>query len=68
MILLDGKKLSGEIRDELKIKVDLLKAAGSKVPHLAAVLVGDNPASKAYVGNKIRFCEEVGYKSTLISA
>ncbi|HMS68360.1 MAG: bifunctional 5,10-methylene-tetrahydrofolate dehydrogenase/5,10-methylene-tetrahydrofolate cyclohydrolase [Saprospiraceae bacterium] len=68
MILLDGKKLSGEIRDELKIKVDLLKAAGSKVPHLAAVLVGENPASKAYVGNKIRFCEEVGYKSTLISA
>lgn len=68
MILLDGKKLSAEIRDELKVKVDILKAAGGKIPHLAAVLVGENPASKSYVGNKIRFCEEVGYKSTLISA
>lgn len=68
MIVLDGKKLSQEIREELKVKVDLIKAAGGNIPHLAAVLVGENPASKAYVGNKIRFCEEVGFKSTLINA
>lgn len=68
MILLDGKKLSQDIKEELKVKVDIIKAAGGKVPHLVAVLVGENPASKAYVGNKIRFCEEVGYKSTLINA
>lgn len=68
MLVLDGKKLSQDIKEELKVKVDLIKAAGGKVPHLVAVLVGDNPASKSYVGNKIRFCEEVGYKSTLINA
>lgn len=68
MLVLDGKKLSQDIKEELKVKVDLIKAAGGKVPHLVAVLVGENPASKSYVGNKIRFCEEVGYKSTLINA
>lgn len=66
MIILDGKELSNTIRVELKTEVDKLRNDGKKTPHLAAVLVGDNPASKAYVNTKIRFCEEVGYKSTLI--
>jgi methylenetetrahydrofolate dehydrogenase (NADP+) / methenyltetrahydrofolate cyclohydrolase len=66
MQLLDGKLLADTIKSELKIKVDHLKATGRKVPHLAAVLVGNNPASEAYVGNKIRSCEQIGFKSTLI--
>ena len=66
MIVIDGKKVSAEIRDELKQEVEERKAKGLKVPHLAAVLIGDNPASKAYVGNKIKFCKEVGYRSTMV--
>lgn len=66
MTILDGKELSNTIRVELKSSVDNLINEGKKAPHLAAVLIGDNPASKAYVNTKIRFCEEVGYKSTLI--
>ena len=66
MQLLDGKLLSETIKAELKIKVDRIKTDGGKVPHLAAVLVGNNPASEAYVGNKIRSCEQIGFKSTLI--
>jgi methylenetetrahydrofolate dehydrogenase (NADP+) / methenyltetrahydrofolate cyclohydrolase len=66
MQLLDGKLLSDTIKSEIKIKVDHIKSVGGKVPHLAAVLVGSNPASEAYVGNKIRSCEQVGFKSTLI--
>ena len=42
-------------------------AEGKRAPHLAAILVGDNPASKAYVGTKIKFCEDVGYGSTLVT-
>ncbi|MGB0430305.1 MAG: bifunctional 5,10-methylenetetrahydrofolate dehydrogenase/5,10-methenyltetrahydrofolate cyclohydrolase [Bacteroidia bacterium] len=53
------------IKDDLKLKVDEMVANGQKPPHLAAILVGNNPASKAYVGNKIKFCAQVGYKSTL---
>ena len=52
MQLLDGKLLSETIKAELKIKVDRIKTDGGKVPHLAAVLVGNNPASEAYVGKK----------------
>lgn len=66
MTILDGKELSNTIRSELKIQVDKLKIEGKKTPHLAAVLIGDNPASRAYVNTKIKFCEEVGYKSTLV--
>ena len=66
MQLLDGKLLSETIKAELKIKVNRIKTDGGKVPHLAAVLVGNNPASEAYVGNKIRSCEQIGFKSTLI--
>jgi methylenetetrahydrofolate dehydrogenase (NADP+) / methenyltetrahydrofolate cyclohydrolase len=66
MQLLDGKLLSETIKSEIKTKVDRIKAIEGKIPHLAAVLVGSNPASEAYVGNKIRSCEQVGFKSTLI--
>ena len=63
--ILDGKATSAAIKEDLKKKVEDMVAAGKRPPHLAAILVGDNPASKAYVGNKIKFCAEVGYKSTL---
>jgi methylenetetrahydrofolate dehydrogenase (NADP+)/methenyltetrahydrofolate cyclohydrolase len=66
MILLDGNYISSLIRAELAELVSPLKEAGKRPPHLAAVLIGDNPASQSYVKNKIRACEEVGYTSTLI--
>ncbi len=64
--LIDGKAIAEEIKLEIKAEVDRLKQAGHKVPHLAAVLVGDNPASQAYVRNKVRSCDQVGFESTLI--
>ena len=66
MKLLDGRKCSNEIKDEIKVEVDALKAKGQKVPHLAAVLVGTDGASLTYVGSKVRACERVGFESTLI--
>ena len=66
MILLDGKKISAEVKAEIKIEVDQLRASGGKIPHLAAVLVGTDGASETYVGSKVRSCEEVGFRSTLI--
>ena len=66
MIILDGRKTSSDIKEEIKAEVDKIKNANRRPPHLVAILVGDNPASKSYVRNKIRFCEYVGYKSTLI--
>ncbi len=66
MQLIDGKILSDTIKNEIKIDVDQIILRGGKRPHLAAVLVGNNPASEAYVGNKIRSCEQVGFNSTLI--
>jgi methylenetetrahydrofolate dehydrogenase (NADP+)/methenyltetrahydrofolate cyclohydrolase len=66
MKILDGQLVSQATKDELKIKVaDLLKE-GRKIPHLAAVLVGSNGASETYVGSKVRTCEEIGFKSTLL--
>lgn len=67
MVLLDGKKLAEDVKLEIKKEVDAMMAGGHRPPHLAAVLVGDNPASKAYVSTKIKFCEDVGYGSTLVS-
>jgi methylenetetrahydrofolate dehydrogenase (NADP+) / methenyltetrahydrofolate cyclohydrolase len=67
MILLDGKALSEKIKLELTAEVQQIVARGDRPPHLVAILVGDNPASRAYVRNKIKFCEQVGYKSTLIA-
>ena len=66
MILLDGKKTSIEIKEEIKKTVSAIKLKGERVPHLAAVLVGSDGASLTYVGNKVRSCEYVGFKSTLI--
>jgi methylenetetrahydrofolate dehydrogenase (NADP+)/methenyltetrahydrofolate cyclohydrolase len=66
MQLLDGKLLARQIKDELKESTAAQIAAGGKVPHLAAVLVGENPASQVYVRNKVRSCEQVGFRSTLI--
>jgi methylenetetrahydrofolate dehydrogenase (NADP+)/methenyltetrahydrofolate cyclohydrolase len=66
MKILDGQLVSQATKDELKIKVAQLIAEGKKVPHLAAVLVGNNGASETYVGSKVRTCEEIGFRSTLI--
>lgn len=66
MVVLDGNSTSAQIRAELAEKVNVLKAEGKKVPHLAAILVGEDGASRTYVNAKVRDCEEVGYGSTLI--
>ncbi|MEM6686141.1 MAG: tetrahydrofolate dehydrogenase/cyclohydrolase catalytic domain-containing protein [Bacteroidota bacterium] len=66
MILLDGKKVSNDIKDEIAAEVQKMKDRGEKVPHLAAVLVGDDGASLTYVGSKVRACERVGFESTLV--
>lgn len=66
MTLLDGKLLSENIKSELAAEVIQLQARGGKIPHLAAVLVGENAASQVYVSSKIRSCEQVGFKSSLI--
>ncbi len=66
MQIIDGKLLSDTIKGEIKVEVEGLILRGGKRPHLAAVLIGNNPASEAYVGNKIKSCEMVGFASTLI--
>ena len=66
MIILDGKKTSQEIRNEIAEEVKTLVKKGGKTPHLAAVLVGNNGASVTYVNAKVKDCEEVGFKSTLV--
>jgi methylenetetrahydrofolate dehydrogenase (NADP+)/methenyltetrahydrofolate cyclohydrolase len=66
MILLDGKKTSSDIKDEIAIEVAQLKKDGKKTPHLAAVIVGNNGASLTYVNAKVKACEKVGFESTLI--
>lgn len=67
MQLLDGKALSAQVKAEIKLETDKIKAAGGKKPHLAAILVGNNGASETYVASKIKSCEEIGFTSTLIS-
>ena len=66
MQIIDGKQLAETIKGEIKVEVDKIIASGSRPPHLAAVLVGDDPASRSYVGNKTRSCDQVGFASTLI--
>ncbi len=66
MKLIDGKKLSLEIKDEIKSIVSNRIAEGKKVPHLAAILVGSDGASETYVNHKIKSCEYVGFKSTML--
>jgi methylenetetrahydrofolate dehydrogenase (NADP+)/methenyltetrahydrofolate cyclohydrolase len=64
--LLDGKATAKSIKEELALKVEEIKADGGKVPHLAAVLVGEDGASKTYVNAKVKACEAIGFGSTLI--
>jgi methylenetetrahydrofolate dehydrogenase (NADP+)/methenyltetrahydrofolate cyclohydrolase len=66
MTILDGKKISNEIKNEITAEVQEMKERGEKVPHLAAVLVGSDGASLTYVGSKVKACERVGFDSTLI--
>ena len=66
MTILDGKKVSNDIKNEIKAQVDKMKAKGEKVPHLAAVIVGNDGASLTYVGSKVRACESVGFESTMV--
>ena len=66
MTILDGKKTSEALKQEIAEEVKQLKNQGKKVPHLAAVLVGDDGASLTYVGSKVKACEQVGFASTLV--
>lgn len=66
MELLNGNRISNEIKEEIAVEVAAIKARGEKVPHLAAVLVGDDGASLTYVGSKVRSCKKIGFESTLI--
>lgn len=66
MQLLDGKKLAAEIKSEIANEVKRMVLSGKKAPHLAAILVGNDGASQTYVSSKVKSCEEVGFKSTLI--
>lgn len=66
MQLIDGKKIAGEIKQEIAQKVAAIKAGGNRVPHLAAILVGHDGGSESYVAHKIKDCQEVGFISTLI--
>jgi len=66
MQLIDGKVTSKEVRKEIAAEVEALKAAGGKIPHLAAILVGHDGGSESYVSGKMKACEEVGFKSSLV--
>ena len=66
MQIINGKELAQTIKAELAEEVQKISANGGKIPHLAAVLVGEDPASQVYVRNKVRSCEKCGFKSTLI--
>ena len=66
MIVLDGKKTAIALKEEIKLTVDKRINNGKKIPHLAAVIVGNDGASLTYVGSKVRSCEQIGIKSTLI--
>ncbi|MGO4912192.1 bifunctional 5,10-methylenetetrahydrofolate dehydrogenase/5,10-methenyltetrahydrofolate cyclohydrolase [Leeuwenhoekiella sp. W20_SRS_FM14] len=66
MTILDGKKTSDDLKNEIALEVKEMKSRGEKVPHLAAVLVGNDGASLTYVGSKVRSCERIGFDSTLI--
>ena len=66
-IIIDGKKISTLIKEEIKNQVEEIKSKGGRVPHLAAVLVGEDGASLTYVSNKVASCKQVGFKSSLIN-
>jgi len=64
MELIDGKKISIQVKSEIAAEVEKIKQEGGKVPHLAAVIVGHDPASETYVASKVKSCGQVGFKST----
>lgn len=64
MELIDGKKIANEIKDEIANQVRKLLAGGGRPPHLAAILVGEDPASETYVNNKAKACKQVGFESS----
>ncbi len=64
--IIDGKEISGKIKEEIAAKVEIIKKEGGKIPHLAAVLVGNDGGSETYVAHKVKACTEVGFKSTLV--
>jgi methylenetetrahydrofolate dehydrogenase (NADP+)/methenyltetrahydrofolate cyclohydrolase len=66
MQIIDGKATADEIKKEIAIEVDEMKAKGEKTPHLVAILVGNNGASETYVANKVKSCQELGFNSTLL--
>lgn len=66
MTILDGKKMSSDIKDEIALSVQKMKDRGEKVPHLAAIIVGSDGASLTYVSSKVKACERVGFESTLV--
>src|SRR6185295_3684800 len=66
MQILDGTLVSAHIKEQIKQDVIDWQAQGGKKPHLAAILVGNNPASEAYVGSKVKSCESLGFDSTLL--
>ncbi|MFC2136597.1 bifunctional methylenetetrahydrofolate dehydrogenase/methenyltetrahydrofolate cyclohydrolase FolD [Bacteroidota bacterium] len=66
MEIIDGKKVSFAIKEEIAIEVEEIKKQGGKIPHLVAILVGHDGGSETYVAYKIKDCEEVGFKSSLI--
>ncbi len=65
--LINGKEIASLIRQEIAKEVDQIKKEGKKIPHLAAILVGNDPSSQTYVANKVKDCAEVGFRSTLIT-
>ncbi len=66
MTILDGKKVSNDIKNEIAEQVQKMKANGEKVPHLAAIIVGNDGASLTYVASKVKACERVGFDSTMV--
>ena len=64
MELIDGKKIAAQVKEELAEEVAHIKEAGQKLPHLVAVLVGNDPASETYVASKVKTCQQIGFKST----
>ena len=67
MIILDGKKTSSDIKDEIASEVKSITLSGDRPPHLAALIVGNDGPSLTYVGSKVKACEKVGFDSTLLS-
>ena len=66
MIILDGKKTSNDIKEEIAAEVKSIVSSGGKIPHLSAILVGSDGASETYVNAKVKACKKVGFKSTLV--